>query len=262
MELEIRIPENWNDVTLEQYLKYYKSIKPYEGLEEFGSKIVENAIYHLCGVEANILNKLPIPVFQEISNSMTNLLNSAKSQELILSFSLGDTKYGFMTNIDQMSYGEYVDLVTYSKDVYENAALMCSILYRPILEEHNDKYTITEYKGTNEDQIELFYKKLTMDIVFGALSFFFAFTEILAELYPDLYNRDDQDDPKESNFDSSSNFGRKWGLYSTIAAIAGNDPTRFDAVTRLTVHECLTFLSYKRDLTILEANQHKMYLKK
>jgi len=172
MELEIKVPQNWNDVTLEKYVKYYKSIKPYEGLEEFGSKIVENAVYYLCGVEANMLNKLPIAVFQEISNDMTNLLNSAKSQELILSFSLGDSKYGFMTNIDQMSYGEYVDLVTYSKDVYENAALMCSILYRPILEERKDKYTIAEYKGTNEEQIELFYKKLTMDIVFGALSFF------------------------------------------------------------------------------------------
>ena len=172
MELEIKVPQNWNDVTLEQYIKYYKSIKPYEGLEDYESKIIENAVYYLCGVEANILNRLPIAVFQEISNDMTNLLNSAKSQELILSFSLGDSKYGFMTNIDQMSYGEYVDLVTYSKDVYENAALMCSILYRPILEQRNDKYTIAEYKGTNEEQIELFYKKLTMDIVFGALSFF------------------------------------------------------------------------------------------
>jgi hypothetical protein len=172
MELEIKVPQNWNDVTLEKYLKYYKSIKPYEGLEDFESKIIENAVYHLCGVQADVLNKLPIDVFQEISNDMRNLLNSGKTQELALSFVIGDTKYGFITNIDQMTYGEYVDLVTYSKDVYENAALMCSILYRPILEERNNKYTIADYKGTNEEQIELFYKKLTMDIVFGALGFF------------------------------------------------------------------------------------------
>ena len=172
MELEIKVPQNWNDVTLEKYLKYYKSIKPYEGLEDFESKVIENAVYHLCGVQADVLNKLPIDVFQEISNDMRNLLNSGKTQELALSFVIGDTKYGFITNIDQMTYGEYVDLVTYSKDVYDNASLMCSILYRPILEERNNKYTIADYKGTNEEQIELFYKKLTMDIVFGALSFF------------------------------------------------------------------------------------------
>jgi hypothetical protein len=81
-------------------------------------------------------------------------------------------------------------------------------------------------------------------------------------LYPDLYDRDDQEDVKESNFDSSSNFGRKWGLYATIAAIAGNDVTKFNTVTGLTVHECLTFLSYKRDLAILEANQYKQSLRK
>jgi len=172
MELEIKVPQNWNDVTIEKYIKYYKSIKPYEGSEDYESKILENAVYHLCGVEANMLNRLPIAVFKEISKDMTNLFNSAKSQELILTFNIGDSKYGFITDIDSMSYGEYVDLVTYSKDVYENAALMCSILYRPILEESKDKYTITEYKGTNEQQIQLFYKKLSMDIVFGALSFF------------------------------------------------------------------------------------------
>jgi len=172
MELEIKVPQNWNDVTIEKYIKYYKSIKPYEGSEDYESKILENAVYHLCGVEASMLNRLPISVFNEISKDMTNLFNSAKSQELILTFNIGDSKYGFITDIDSMSYGEYVDLVTYSKDVYENAALMCSILYRPILEESKDKYTITEYKGTNEQQIQLFYKKLSMDIVFGALSFF------------------------------------------------------------------------------------------
>ena len=128
MELEIKVPQNWNDVTLEKYLKYYKSIKPYEGLEDFESKVIENAVYHLCGVQADVLNKLPIDVFQEISNDMRNLLNSGKTQELALSFVIGDTKYGFITNIDQMTYGEYVDLVTYSKDVYDNASLMTNIL--------------------------------------------------------------------------------------------------------------------------------------
>jgi hypothetical protein len=63
-------------------------------------------------------------------------------------------------------------MVTYSKDSYENAALLCSILYRPILEEYKGTYKIEDYKGTNENQIELFYQKLTMDIIFGALGFF------------------------------------------------------------------------------------------
>jgi len=172
MELDIRIPENWQDVSLQQYLKFYKAIKPYEGSEDYSAKIVEIAAYYLCNIDAQTLNRLPLDAFNEIATSIMELILSGKKQELVKSFILGDTKYGFVTNLDQMTYGEYVDLVTYSKDVYENAALMCSILYRPILEEHKDTYKIQQYKGTEENQIQLFYQKLTMDIVFGALSFF------------------------------------------------------------------------------------------
>lgn len=172
MEINITIPESWQDVSLQQYLKFYKAMKPYEGSEEYSTKIIEIAAYYLCNIDAITLVKLPLETFNEVSKALMHLILSGKKQELVKSFEIGGIKYGFVTNLDQMTYGEYVDLVTYSKDVYENAALMCSILYRPILEEHKGTYRIQEYKGTNENQIELFYQKLTMDIIFGALSFF------------------------------------------------------------------------------------------
>ena len=172
MELNIRVPENWQDVTIQQYLKFYNAIKPYEGADNYDTKIIEVAAYYLCNIDAETLNRLPLDVFNEIASSIMELILSGKKQELVKSFVLGDVKYGFVTNLDQMTYGEYVDLVTYSKDSYENAALLCSILYRPILDEHKDAYKIQDYKGTDENQIELFYKKLTMDVVFGSLGFF------------------------------------------------------------------------------------------
>jgi hypothetical protein len=172
MDIEIIVPESWQDVSLQQYLKFYKAMKPYEGSEDYGTKIIEIAAYYLCNIDAETLVRLPIDTFNEISKSLMELILSGKKQELVKSFEIGGIKYGFVTNLDQMTYGEYVDLVTYSKDVYENAALMCSILYRPILEEDKAQYRIQEYKGTNENQIDLFYQKLTMDIIFGALGFF------------------------------------------------------------------------------------------
>jgi len=172
MEINIRIPESWQDVTLQQYLKFYNAMKPYDGAEEYSTKIVEVAAYYLCNIDANTLNKLPLDTFNEIAKNIMDLILSGQKQELVKSFVLGDVKYGFINNLDQMTYGEYVDMVTYSKDSYENAALLCSILYRPILEENNGQYKIQDYKGTNENQIELFYQKLTMDIIFGALGFF------------------------------------------------------------------------------------------
>ena len=47
-----------------------------------------------------------------------------------------------------------------------------SILYRPIVDNKNGKYSIQPYSSIDQDVIEMFKQKLTMDIIFGALSFF------------------------------------------------------------------------------------------
>ena len=47
-----------------------------------------------------------------------------------------------------------------------------SILYRPITKQLGNLYTIEKYNGTKPETIELFSQGLTMDIVFGAISFF------------------------------------------------------------------------------------------
>jgi hypothetical protein len=47
-----------------------------------------------------------------------------------------------------------------------------SVLYRPIVKKLGKSYTIEKYNGTKPETIELFSKALTMDIVFGAISFF------------------------------------------------------------------------------------------
>lgn len=170
--MEIIIPENWQEVSLEKYLRFYKSIKPYETTDQYEKKVLENSIYYFCGVSADVYKVLPQKVFTDLSNDMLELIQKSKEQELVLTFELFDQKYGFIPSLDEMSYGEYTDLVTYSKDVWSNIALIMSILYRPIVEESKDKYSIQSYSGTNDDQVELFNKKLTMDVVFGALSFF------------------------------------------------------------------------------------------
>ena len=170
--MEITIAENWSEITLEQYMRFYKAIKPYEKTDKYNKKILESAIYYFCGVSADVYNKLPEKVFTEISNDMLDLIEKSKTQKLVLSFELFDQKYGFIPSLDDISYGEYVDLTTYSKDTWDNIALIMSILYRPITEQKGDKYNIEPYNGTVDSRVELFNKKLTMDVVFGALAFF------------------------------------------------------------------------------------------
>lgn len=183
--MEITIPEHWSEVTLQQYLRFYKSIKPYENTKNYEKKILENSIYHFCGIGADVYKSLPEKVFTDLSNSMLELMKKSNNEKLVLSFELFGQKYGFITSFDDITYGEYVDLITYSKDTWNNIALMMAILYRPITEEKGDKYNIEFYNGTNNSQVELFNDKLTMDIVFGALSFFF---NLQLDLVTDILN--------------------------------------------------------------------------
>lgn len=183
--MEITIPENWSEITLDQYLKFYKSVKPYQDTDQYQTKVLENSIYHFCGVSADVYRILPEKVFTDLSNDMLYLIQKSKEEPLVLTFELMDQKYGFIPDIDSITYGEYVDLVTYSKDLWQNIALLMAILYRPIVEEKGEKYRIQPYSGTIDSQVELFNKKLTMDLVFGALSFFF---NLQMDLVEDILN--------------------------------------------------------------------------
>lgn len=172
MKIEYSIPENWSEIKYIDYIKFYQSVKPYENTEEYVEKCLERAAYYFCGIDSDVYKKLPVDNFNEVSVQILKLIESSKNHKLIQSFNLFERDYGFMPSLDDMSYGEYLDLVTYSKDTWENMPLLMSILYRPITEQKRDKYKIEAYNGTVDTQVELFKEKITMDIVFGALSFF------------------------------------------------------------------------------------------
>lgn len=171
-ELEIIIPESWEDVKLSQYLAYTKALKPYQGTEEYDTVMYEKAINHFCNLSTDMLRKLPMENYNGIMNHIQELFNQGEKLPVIKKFTVGDTVYGFIPNLDDMTYGEYLDLSTYSKDLWTNLPTFLSIIYRPITKTKKDTYDIQPYEGTNQDVVDLFTTALTMDIVWGAIGFF------------------------------------------------------------------------------------------
>jgi hypothetical protein len=110
--------------------------------------------------------------YNGIASYMQELFQQGQELPFVKNFMIGDIKYGFMPSMDAMTYGEYLDLSTYSKYMWKNIALIMSILYRPITKEDKDGYEIQSYNGTDENVVELFQAALTMDIVWGAIGFF------------------------------------------------------------------------------------------
>ena len=171
-EIEIKIPENWSEIKLPQYLAFYKAVKPYEGTSEYDRIVFERSVLHFCNISSEVLYKLPTQTLDEIKTTLTNFLADGMKQPLVTTFTLGDTEYGFMPNIDEMTYGEYLDLVSYSKEIWAFTPLIMDILYRPIISKTGQAYIIEPYNGTNNDRVDVFKDLLTMDIVWGAIAFF------------------------------------------------------------------------------------------
>ena len=172
MNIEITIPEGWEDITLSQYTQYVKALKPYQGAEDFEVIQYEKAMNHFCNITTETIRQLPMENYNGILSEMIKLFQQGDEMPLMKHFVIGSTKFGFIPSLDNMSYGEYLDLSTYSKDLWNNAPTVMSILYRPVTKELDGKYEIQAYQGTNEDMETLFKHALTMDIVWGAIGFF------------------------------------------------------------------------------------------
>lgn len=173
MKIKITYPESWADITLQQYLDYYKHVKPYEGTEEYAAKNLQSSALYFCKIPGELLYKLPESTFDKVGKCLHDLFNEVDRHPLVTEFTIGDTKYGFIPELDNMSYGEYLDLVSSTqKDLWSYMAITMSILYRPITQHVGNLYTIEPYTGTKDDRIELFKHAITMDVVLGAIGFF------------------------------------------------------------------------------------------
>jgi len=173
MKITITYPDSWAEVKLSQYLEYNRHIKPWMKSEEYAEKSVQSALLHFCKVPAEYIDKLPKAVADKASVKLGELFTDVNRKPLVTEFTVGDTVYGFIPSLDDMTYGEYLDLVTYTKkDLWDNILTVMAILYRPIKQRVGKLYTIESYSGTQEARLELFKHVLTMDVVFGAISFF------------------------------------------------------------------------------------------
>jgi hypothetical protein len=172
MKITITYPESWAEIKLVDYLRFYHDVKDYVGKEDYMTEALESASHHFFKVPKDLLYQIPQATFNKISTRVFELINQSVDHPLMLSFTLGDTEYGFIPKLDEMSYGEYLDLVSYSKDMWNNMPTILSILYRPITKRKGLEYQIKPYSGTNQDTVDMFEELITMDAVFGATSFF------------------------------------------------------------------------------------------
>jgi hypothetical protein len=164
MKLQITIPTSLQEITLEQYQKFLSIAKDNPDGEFLQHKMVEI----FCGIDLKNAAKISYKDVNEITTNLSNLFN--QKYDLKRTFKLGNTEFGFITNLDEITLGEYTDLDKYISnwDMMHNAM---AVLYRPITKKLKDKYQIEEYNGSYTYCDAM--KFMPVDVALGAVVFFY-----------------------------------------------------------------------------------------
>lgn len=169
MNLSVKIPTSLSEIKLSDYQKFVKIEKDNEDKVFVTQKMVQI----FCNIPLLAVTRMKRSDFMSISASIINLLkqiNEAreKNTPLIQRFDYKGKEYGFIPSLDDMQFGEYIDLEESIKDVgtYHNAM---AILYRPISLKKGNSYLIKDYEPNQGESM----KDVGMDVVCGALVFFY-----------------------------------------------------------------------------------------
>jgi hypothetical protein len=173
MKVKILVPETLAEITLEQYQKFLKISKDNEDSLFLQQKMIEI----FCNISLKeVLNIKHSSIIKIISH--LNKLFEQKPK-FKTTFKRGDLKFGFIPQLDDITFGEYVDLDSTLTD-WETMDKAMGVLYRPITLEQSHKYIIEKYK--TYDKYEM--KQMPLDVVLGSLVFFWNLSKELMNHIP------------------------------------------------------------------------------
>jgi hypothetical protein len=187
MKIKLNIPESLSEITLAQYQKWVKIVEKEEQLTTFYQ---QKMIEIFCKANLKEIMQMRIKDVEEITTHLDNLFK--EKSEFKALFKLGEDEFGFIPKLDDMTFGEYIDLDTYLTD-WQQMDLAMSVLYRPVVYKRKGKYIIEDY--VSSDKYDL--SEMPLDVVMGSLLFFCNLkTELLSHIMNYLKTQDIVDIPQ------------------------------------------------------------------
>jgi hypothetical protein len=160
MELKVIVPTSLSEITVEQYQRFARL----EGDNEF---LTKKALEIFCNVP---FEQLPSIRFKDVSSVFTHINAMMKQKpKLTPKFTLKGQEFGFITSLEDISYGEFVDLDSYISDT-KNLHKTMAVLYRPITRKNGRRYEIEPYESATK-YCDLM-KEAPMEVAMGAVLFF------------------------------------------------------------------------------------------
>ena len=161
MELKVVVPTSLSEITLDQYQRFARL----EGDEEF---LTHKMLEIFCNVPLAQLPNVKFKSLAGVVNRLNGMFNEKPS--LKQKFTIGKHTFGFVPNLEDITFGEYVDLDNYMSSTSELHKTM-AVLYRPVTNEIGKRYDIEPYESA--EKYSDLMKQAPMDVVLGATLFFY-----------------------------------------------------------------------------------------
>jgi hypothetical protein len=165
MKVNLRIPTSLNEITLGQYQEFAKLDGTLEDTHDTAIQLKIVEIF--CKVPEIVVRNMKATDIAEVCEIINTMFNT--NHQLINKFSLGGVDYGFIPELDDMTFGEYMDLDTFIGD-NDNLHRAVNVLFRPIEHKRGTRYTIKDYDADTSENA----KDFPLDVVLGAIVFFYS----------------------------------------------------------------------------------------
>ena len=162
MKARLNIPNQLSEITLRKYQKFVKL-----NVEDADERFLQIKMIEIfCEVSHENVLKIKFADADRVTAILGEMFT--QKPDLVTKFWLNGVEYGFIPDLDELSFGEYIDLDTYLGD-WENIHTAMNVLYRPITENKGNRYSIEEYDVNTKDRL----LDMPLDAVISSVFFFY-----------------------------------------------------------------------------------------
>ena len=165
--MKLIVPSSLEEISLSKYQRYLKEFEYSKSLKNQETYLGLKMIEIFCEVTEDQAKQIDSDSANKVIKILVDLLSV--EQPLVESFKLGGIQFGWIPKLDNLSFGEFLDLNN-NIDNWEDIVIAMGVLYRPVTGRAKDgKYLIEKYEGDKYHEI---LKEMPLNVVLGATVFF------------------------------------------------------------------------------------------
>ena len=156
----LKVPNKLNELTLGQYQKFNKVISGEPDNDFLQRKTIEI----FCNVDITEVGNYKYSSIAQVVSIINKMFK--EKPRLIDRFNYNGKQFGFIPKLDDITFGEFVDLDLLMGD-WETMDKAMAILFREVTDSKGSKYIIEPYNSERENN----FKNMPLDVALGALFF-------------------------------------------------------------------------------------------